>query len=37
VKDDMDGYYPPGFNYGGGASGGDDRFEGRHTAALPET
>lgn len=27
VKDDMDGYYPAGFNYGAGAKGGDGTFE----------
>jgi hypothetical protein len=40
VKDDMDGYYPTEFNYGGGGGGvggGDDRFDGKRTAAVPET
>ncbi|MGH6753838.1 MAG: transglutaminase, partial [Bradyrhizobium sp.] len=33
VKDDMDGYYPAGFNYGGGVTGGDDRFDAGRGAA----
>jgi hypothetical protein len=37
VKDDMDGYYPSGFNYGGGMSAGDDRFEGADNRAVLET
>jgi hypothetical protein len=37
VKDDMDGYYPAEFNYGGGTGGGDERFDGKHTIALRET
>lgn len=37
VKDDMDGYYPAEFNYGGGTSGGDERFDGKRAGALPET
>jgi hypothetical protein len=32
----MDGYYPAQFNHGGGTSGGDERFDGKRTAALPE-
>lgn len=34
VKDDMDGYYPPGFNYGEGAKSGDEKFEAGATKSI---
>jgi transglutaminase-like putative cysteine protease len=37
VKDDMDGYYPAGFNYGRSAGGGDDRFDGKPADATPQS